>query len=141
MNQPATETATATRPPASFPKANTNDEFETYQANTIGKFYVRLGEDGKPDKNFKDFVYTVAEPNGVFKEMFGWGNKNEFIIKIRLLKRDKNKLVTKRVNEMEIKEFAYIPKHVWDGNEWSINDADGEHVVVTGDFEKKFRAE
>lgn len=136
---PATTTATQLPNPINIPKPNTEEEFENYVAGTIGRFYVRIGDDGKPDKAFKDFVYSVAEPNGVFKEMFGWGNEAEFTIKIRIVKRDKNKLVTKQVNNVEVKEFDYIPKHRWNGKNWVINDADGEHVLAVGDFEKKFR--
>lgn len=139
-----TETNTITQTNRTTPipiKPNTEEEFENYVASTLGKYYVRLDESGKPDKNFKDFVYSVAEPNGVYKEMYGFGNKKEFIIKIRLLKRDKNTLVPKSINGVTIKEFAFVPKHRWDGNEWEINDEDGEHVVVTADFEKKFKPE
>lgn len=125
----------------SYPKPNTEEEFEKFIAATAGRFFVQLDKDGKPDKALKDFVYTVAEPNGVYKEMFGWGNEAEFIIKIRVLKRDKRVLVEKKIGDITVKEYSYVPKHVWDGQNWKVNDEDGEHVLVSSDFDRKFKAE
>ena len=136
------QTQTITKPvtpPVVFPTPDKQEDIEQYLL-CIGRSYVKLGKDGKPDPAEKGFFYKVGN---MIPQYFGLGNEADvkMIFHLEKYDRDPKKMVSKKTDSgAEIKEYARVTKHTWDGLRWVVNDPFSD-TIRCEDFEKQYAPE
>lgn len=124
------------------PVADTVDEIARYEKLLDGD-YVRIGTDGKPDKDFRKFFYRIAN---IFPSFFGLGNESEVNMKFQVQKywkvddRNQDSYTIDESKGLKTKKPKMVIGHMLNRQtgRWNCLDGEAEQLVMSRDFEKRF---
>lgn len=138
------ETQTATAVQDEKIKFTTPEQAEKYEA-MMGRNFVKLGTDKKPDKDAKDFVYRIIGMHPKYQGGRAY-RMDEFIMQFEVQKYFKNKFISKSVpgnrDGQTVKDN--LPVHKWEmaGNGgWDVADEEGNFFMDAEVFLGKFAPE
>jgi len=132
------DTATLAAPPTDKIEFVTPEEAEKFE-RMLFKNYVRIGKDGKPDKESKKFLFRIIGVHPYEKPGMVT-MQNQFLMRFEVQKFHRNKFVTHKVTEgnskVETKDNEKVDqfKVRADGEGFELNDPEANRFVDCRDF-------